>query len=368
MKLSRSFLAVSLSAAMLISTPVSGICQVQPQTVEAAVTSTCKLNKTAVTLDKGKGTQLTLSNSVSSKITWRSSNSSIATVSRTGYVKGLKAGTAYIYATYKGKNYKCTVSVREAKIISLNKTSCTGIVGEYVASLYLKNVPAKKVSWSSSNSSVASVYNGLVEAESVGTAVITARYNGKSYTCKVTVKEDPTTRLNYSAVDVKLGQPLQLKLLNVKGPVTWKSSNPKVATVSSTGKVTGKTKGFAKITATYKGKTYTCEVYVVKNFERYMGLYTITYYDSCKKCTGNGHAGQISSSGKVLKVNHTIAVDPSVIPLGSEVLIGDKVYTAEDTGAAVKGKRIEIYLGNTAAAHRQCEKLNSFKENIILMY
>lgn len=367
MKFSKSFLAVSLSAAMLFSTPVSGICQVQPQTVEAAVTTTCKLNRSTVTLDKGKGTQLTLSNAISNKVTWRSSNSGIASVSKTGYVKALKAGTTYIYAVYKGKSYKCTVSVKDAKMISLNKTSCTGIVGEYVANLYLKNAPAKKVSWSSSNSSVASVYNGLVEAESVGTAVITARYNGKSYTCKVTVKEDPTIRLNYSAVDVKLGHPLQLKLLNAKGSVTWKSSNPKVATVSSNGKVTGKTKGCIDITATYKGEVYVCEVYVVKNFEKYLGFFTVTYYDTCKKCTGNGHVGQISSNGKKLKANHTIAVDPSVIPLGSEVLIGDTVYTAEDTGADVKGKRIEIYLGNTASAHKKCEKLNNFKENVLLM-
>ena len=367
MKFSKSFLAVSLSAAMIFSSPVSGICQVQSQTVEAAVTTTCKLNKTAVTLDKGKGTQLTLSNAVSNKIIWKSSDSSIVNVSRTGYVKGIKSGTAYIYATYKGKSYKCTVFVKETKLISLSKTSCTGNVGD-VISLDLKNAPAGNVTWRSSNSSVASVdKDGLITAKSAGTAVITAKYNGKSYTCKITVKKVLTPKLNYDATDVKLGQPLQVKLLNAAGSAIRKSSNTKVATVSSTGKVTGKSKGFAKITATYKGKTYTCEVYVVKSFEKYLGFFTVTYYDTCKKCTGNGHAGQISSSGKKLKANHTIAVDPSVIPLGSEVLIGDTVYTAEDTGADVKGKRIEIYLGNTASAHKKCEKLNNFKENVLLM-
>lgn len=367
MKLSKSFLAVSLSAAMLFSTPVSGICQVQSQTVEAAITSTCKLNRSTATLDKGKGTQLILSNAISNKITWRSSDSSTATVSRAGYVKGLRSGIAYIYATYKGKSYKCTVSVKETKLISLSKTSCTGNVGD-VISLDLKNAPTGNVTWRSSNSSVASVdKDGMVTAKSAGSAVIMAKYNGKSYTCKITVKKVLTPKLNYDATDVKLGQPLQLKLLNVSGSVIWKSSNTKVATVSSNGKVIGKTKGFAKIMATHKGKTYTCEAYVVKNFEKYLGSFTISYYDSCKKCTGNGHVGQISSSGKVLKTNHTIAVDPSVIPLGSEVLIGDMVYTAEDTGADVKGKRIEIYLGNTVAAHKKCEKLNNFKENVLLM-
>ena len=46
---------------------------------------------------------------------------------------------------------------------------------------------------------------------------------------------------------------------------------------------------------------------------------------------------------------HTIAVDKRLIPLGTKVKIGKIVYTAEDTGGAIKGKRIDVYYSN----HRQ---------------
>ena len=45
------------------------------------------------------------------------------------------------------------------------------------------------------------------------------------------------------------------------------------------------------------------------------------------------------------RLNHTIAVDPNVIPLGSKVLIDGTIYTAEDVGGAIKGNIIDIWVG-----------------------
>lgn len=45
-------------------------------------------------------------------------------------------------------------------------------------------------------------------------------------------------------------------------------------------------------------------------------------------------------------MNNTIAVDPKIIPLGSEVKIDGVVYVAEDTGGAIKGKRIDVFVDN----------------------
>ena len=94
MKPLKSLLAVSLSVAMLFSVPVSGITGMEPQTVEAA-TKSCKLNRSSVTMNAGSSTRLTLSNAVSGKIVWRSSNTKIATVTN-GTVKGKKAGSKEI--------------------------------------------------------------------------------------------------------------------------------------------------------------------------------------------------------------------------------------------------------------------------------
>ncbi|RHU79599.1 hypothetical protein DXC27_20730 [Ruminococcus sp. OM08-7] len=92
-----------------------------------------------------------------------------------------------------------------------------------------------------------------------------------------------------------------------------------------------------------------------KNNERYVGMCKVTYYCECNICSEglvNSQGKPIGSTGEVLKANYSIAVDPSVIPLGSDVLIGDKVYKAVDTGGAIKGKRIDVYLGSTPSAHK----------------
>ena len=355
MKFSRSLLAVSLSAAMLFSVPVSGIIGMEPQTVEAA-TKSCKLNRSSVTMNVSDSTRLTLSNAVSGKIVWRSSNTKIAVVTN-GTVKGIKTGSTYIYAVYGGRTYKFRVTIKEARTPVLNKTSLILNKDDRYC-LSLKNTSGK-VTWKTSNPSVASVENGNVYAKGKGTAIITARYGGKNYTCRVTVNA-ADVELNNETADVRIGKSLQLKLKNASGPVVWKSEDPNVATVSSNGKVTGRKKGFVYITAKYKGKTYVCKVYVVKNSKRIVGTCEVTYYCECDICSEglvNSQGKPIGSTGEVLKANYSIAVDPSVIPLGSDVLIGNRVYKAVDTGGAIKGKRIDVYLGSTPSAHKLTERM-----------
>ena len=46
------------------------------------------------------------------------------------------------------------------------------------------------------------------------------------------------------------------------------------------------------------------------------------------------------------RTDHTVAVDPSVIPLGSKLLINGIIYTAEDVGSKVKGKVIDVWVGH----------------------
>jgi 3D (Asp-Asp-Asp) domain-containing protein len=77
------------------------------------------------------------------------------------------------------------------------------------------------------------------------------------------------------------------------------------------------------------------------NIQR-LGEYKLTAYCPCKFCCGPNAKG-ITFTGKPVRVGH-IAVDPKVIPLHSRVSIewlGE--YVAEDTGGAIKGKRIDIY-------------------------
>lgn len=86
----------------------------------------------------------------------------------------------------------------------------------------------------------------------------------------------------------------------------------------------------------------------LKDEWRSLGEFKITAYCSCRKCCGvwadNRPNGVVyTASGEKAEAGKTIAVDTSVIPFGTEVRIGDTVYTAQDTGSAVKGNVIDIY-------------------------
>lgn len=77
-----------------------------------------------------------------------------------------------------------------------------------------------------------------------------------------------------------------------------------------------------------------------------LGTYLVTAYDACVECTGKnpGDPGYgITASGAVATANHTIAVDPNDIPLGTTVIINGREYVAEDTGGAIQGKHIDMY-------------------------
>ncbi len=72
-----------------------------------------------------------------------------------------------------------------------------------------------------------------------------------------------------------------------------------------------------------------------------LGYFRTTGYCPCRICS-EGY-GRTTSTGALATANHTIAVDPRVIPLGSKIMINGIVYIAEDRGGGVKGNHIDIY-------------------------
>lgn len=65
----------------------------------------------------------------------------------------------------------------------------------------------------------------------------------------------------------------------------------------------------------------------------------ITYY-----WPGEDQYGSMTSTGVIAEEGRTIAVDPTLIPYGTEVMINGQIYIAEDCGGAVKGKIIDIFV------------------------
>ena len=140
------------------------------------------------------------------------------------------------------------------------------------------NLKGKKV-FSSSNTKVATVNaNGIIKAKMPGKVTISVYVRGTGHYCEsdvvkflVTVKpiSVKSVKLNKKSITVKKGKKLTLKATispsnATNKRVTWKSSNKKIATVSSKGVVKGVKKGKATITVTTKDgkKTASCKVTV----------------------------------------------------------------------------------------------------------
>ena len=83
---------------------------------------------------------------------------------------------------------------------------------------------------------------------------------------------------------------------------------------------------------------------------------TVTHYDCCVECCGK--VDGLTASGTHATPYSTVAVDPSVIPLGAVLLVdygdgaGLRRYRAEDTGGAIKGSRIDLCVGSHAEAQQ----------------
>lgn len=163
-------------------------------------------------------------------------------------------------------------------------------------------------------------------------------------------KTQASIQLNRAGSVVERGQKVNLKARvssSRSKRIIWKSSKRRVATVNSKGQVVARGKGTAVITAKIAGtNVYAQSVVTVKNYIT-MRVRT-TGYCNCRSCAGKW-AGCMTASGKRPRAKHTIAVDKRLIPLGTKVKIGNIIYTAEDTGGAIKGKRIDVYY----ASHRQ---------------
>ena len=143
--------------------------------------------------------------------------------------------------------------------VKLNKTKLTlGAKEKFTlkATITPKNATNKTVKWSTGKKSVATVsQKGVVTAKKTGKAVISAKVDGITKKCTITVKKAPKKiTLNAKKKTLKKGKKFQIKAKLPKGTasnkITYKTSNKKVAIVSASGKVTAKKKGKATITVT----------------------------------------------------------------------------------------------------------------------
>ncbi len=112
--LTAAIIAASASSALIVP-------KIDSYAASAAQSASKKiaLNKKKITLTAGDCFGLKLKNATG-KVTWKSSKKSVATVSKKGRIEALRAGKATITATYKGKKYKCTVTVKMPTLLPID--------------------------------------------------------------------------------------------------------------------------------------------------------------------------------------------------------------------------------------------------------
>lgn len=222
----------------------------------ALVKVTVTLDKTSATIYTGKTVTLkATSNDTAKTVTYTTSNKAVATVSSTGVVKGVKAGTAVITANCGNATATCKVTVK-APSVKFAKKSAVVYKGK-TATVKATLAGVSSVTYKSSNTKIATVNSktGTVKGIKAGTVTITATSGKLKAIYKLTVK-NPTFTLTKSSATIAKGKTTTIKSKAAPASkVTYISSNRKVATVTSKGVVKGIRKGKATITVKCNGIT-----------------------------------------------------------------------------------------------------------------
>ncbi|MCQ2491999.1 MAG: Ig-like domain-containing protein [Lachnospiraceae bacterium] len=148
-----------------------------------------------------------------------------------------------------------------AKKVYLSKSYFT-LNSKQSYTLKLKNAPGK-VTWSSSNTSIATVSSaGKVTAKSKdGSTTVTAKCGSTKYKCKVFVY---TTKVRFTSITMGIGD-VKKNRVSILSEAKWSTSNSKVVTVTEVGQMVANGAGEATVTATIDGKKYNCVVTVLAN-------------------------------------------------------------------------------------------------------
>lgn len=256
-------------------------------TIIARMASSISLNQTSAKIKEGESITLIPTvkpeSVVEKGVTWKSADTTIASVDN-GVVIAHKVGKTIITATtIDGSNLSasCEIEVEPilASSVSLSESVKTIKIGDsftLTAAVSPYNTTNKTIQWSSSNTSVASVDNGVVQAKNVGTTTIEVKTTDGSNitaTCEVTVEPILVTSISLTETSMTLNVGEHFTLSTTILPnnatskdVSWSSSNNNVATVAN-GVVTAIASGSATITvktADGSNKSASCIVTVSK--------------------------------------------------------------------------------------------------------
>ena len=203
-------------------------------------------------------------------VTWTSDRPEILSVDETGKVTAHQSGSATITATADSVHGELTISVNpNLTALKIVPDRMKMFVGDSIA-VQIETTPADAnldaLQWKSDNAEIAYYKDGRIYGVGVGTTRITASVGDVTASCTVRVAINGSISLDKKSMTLQVGKTGQLQA-NTTGAlegqkITWRSSNPAVASVDAAGKVRANKEGSAEITAEALGVKAACQVTV----------------------------------------------------------------------------------------------------------
>ena len=314
------------------------------------------------------GTHINIDNIDSS---WVSLDESIATISNTGVLNALSAGTVTITVTYNNISTTNKVTIDQAYLESITITGSSTVKEALTTTLVAtgtyydtttKDITSSVV-WTSSDTNVATVnYMGIVQAIHEGSTTITAVKNNISTTFEISVEKLIVSTINiYGSSSLENKSEAQLDAfgidangtsINITNYSTWTSSDTNIATVSANGFITAISDGSVDIEVNLNGATSTKSI-------------SITPYLWINKMSSSIFSNFSSCINNYCSVTYGMYVtNNSVI---NTKLIGMKIYS-RNTSTLVKNYSADIIINAGQSANVSSGKLDYGSSYYTIVY
>ena len=327
----------------------SAVCRVYVNIHTESVT----LDQTAMNMYQGQSysfkAEVLPETATDKTLTWTTSDEKVVEIADSGVASAIGVGKATVTAeTADGKKASCEITVKlPAESVKLSQEEIKINVGEQT-SLTATVSPAdacQDLTWTSSNTDVATIAGGVITAKAAGSTTITAEtLNGVRATCNVTVKIPvASVKLDKTELQLDVGSSESLKadVLPEEATdktVTWTSSDENIAKVSASGSVTGVKAGNVTITAIADGQSAACTVKVNAVAESVV-------LSAAQQKVALGKTVTLTAAVTPADANQTVtweSADPSIATVENGVVKALKLGAVDITAKSSDGKQTAV--------------------------
>lgn len=327
----------------------TGICN-NTEKITAKASESVLLSANIVKIRVNQRTAINIDNTNNTTVKWSVDKKyqkyiAIAGSGRKCYIRGKKAGTAYVRAIVGKTTYKCKVVVKKGAGLS-DTTKSVNTGKSFELGLYGTSKTAR---WKSSNSKVVKLTKVgknkyKVAGVKAGTAYVSATIGKKAYKCKVVVKgKKVAPKLSATKLTVNYNQIRTLKLTGVSSKITWKVSNPRILKLTrmSNGsvKLQGLKVGTTKVKASYGKTTKTCNVTVKAVSSPYLNT------SNPKLTVGSKNPIASYITGSKVGITFWVSKNPNVVDIDDFGNLIAKGVGSTTVTITVDG--VDLYLGVT---------------------